>query len=170
VEIETERLLLRKLTVEDLDELVAIHAEPGVMRFMGRSDRSHLLEWLRQNEAHWSRHGYGRLAVVERATARLLGRSGLRYWPQFGETEVGWVLHPGSWGRGLATEAGGACVDWGFRNLDAPYLTAMIRPDNHRSIAVADRLGFSAMRGDTLLGDQVVVYSKARAEDARPRG
>jgi RimJ/RimL family protein N-acetyltransferase len=161
VEIETDRLLLRPLTIEDLDELVAIHSEPDVVRFMGRFDRARLLEWIEHNDADWSQRGYGRLGIVERGTARLLGRSGLKYWPQFGETEVGWVLHPDAWGRGLATEAGGACVDWGFRYLDAAYLTAMIRPDNQRSIAVAERLGFTAMREDILLGDRVVVYSKA---------
>src|SRR5690348_9357706 len=123
---------------------------------MGPFDRTRVLEWLQRNEADWKRYGYGRLGIVERGTARLLGRSGLKYWPQFGEIEVGWLLHPDAWGRGLATEAGRACVEWGFRDLDAPYLTAMIRPDNERSVAVAERLGFTILRDDLLLGDRVV--------------
>lgn len=169
--IDTDRLLLRRLTADDLDELVAIHAEPEVARFMGTFDRVEATEFLQQNRRDWSEHGYGRLAVVDRATGRLLGRSGLKYFPQFRETEVGWVLRPDAWGHGLATEAGRACVAWGFGSLDAPYLTAMIRPDNRRSIAVAERLGMSPLREDVLLGEPVVVYSIERAAwSARAQG
>jgi RimJ/RimL family protein N-acetyltransferase len=165
--IETDRLLLRQLTAEDLDELVAIHAEPEVVRFMGSFDRARTSEWMEQNQRDWTEHGYGRLAIVDRGTGRLLGRTGLKYWPQFRETEVGWVLRPDAWGQGFATEAALACVEWGFQNLDLPYVTAMIRPDNKRSIRVAERLGMTPLREDILLGDPVVVYSVDR-EPARP--
>lgn len=162
--VETERLLLRPLTTDDIDELVAIHAEPEVRRFMGPFDRGRVMEWLALVERDYAEGRPGRLAVIERISGRLLGRSGLKYWPQFSETEVGWVLHPGAWGRGYATEAGRASAEWGFQNLDVPYLTAMVRPDNHRSIAVAERIGMSPLRSDTLLGDPVTVYSISRGD------
>jgi RimJ/RimL family protein N-acetyltransferase len=103
--------------------------------------------------------GHGLMAIVERATERFLGRSGLKYWPQFDETEVGWVLRADVWGHGFATEAGGPCLDWGFRALDDPYLTAMIVPDNVRSIQVATRLGMRPLRRDLLMDLSVVVFS-----------
>ncbi len=162
--METERLRLRPLTMNDLDELVALHAEPEVGGFMGSFDRARLIEWIRLAEADWAKYGYGRAAIVDRATGRFLGRTGLKRWPQFEETEVGWVLHPDAWGHGLATEGARACVQWGFQNLDVPYLTAMIRPDNARSIAVAERLGMRPLRSDTLLGEVVIVYSISREE------
>jgi RimJ/RimL family protein N-acetyltransferase len=162
--IDTDRLLLRQMTTEDVDELVAIHAEPEVARFMGAFDRVKVSEWLEQNQRDWSEHGYGRLAMVDRATGRLLGRTGLKYWPQFRETEVGWVLRPDAWGHGFATEAALACAEWGFENLDLPYITAMIRPDNRRSIHVAERLDMSPLREDILLEEPVVVYSISREE------
>lgn len=160
--IETSRLLLRRITIEDLDELAAIHAEPQVERFLGPFDRARLIDWVEQNRTEWSELGYGRLAIVDRKSGRLLGRTGLKYWPQFDETEVGWVLRPDAWGRGLATEAARACIDWGFGKLDIPYLTAMIQPANARSIAVAARLGMSPLRQDVLMGEPVTVYSKSR--------
>ena len=46
------------------------------------------------------------------------------------------MLRPDAWGFGFATEAGRACVDWGFRHLGLESVTAMIRPDNGRSIRV----------------------------------
>jgi RimJ/RimL family protein N-acetyltransferase len=55
-------------------------------------------------------------------------------------------------------------VGWGFRNLDVPYVTAMIGPDNLRSIRVAERLGMTPLRADVVLNDPVVVYSISREE------
>jgi RimJ/RimL family protein N-acetyltransferase len=164
VTIETTRLLLRRIGPEDLDELVAIHAEPPVARFMGTFDRPKASQWMEANERDWTERGYGRLAIVERATGRFLGRSGLKYWPQFDETELGWLLRPDAWRRGFATEAATACMNWGFQNLDVPYLTAMIHLDNGRSVAVAERLRMTPLRKDVLLGEPVTVYSISRQE------
>jgi RimJ/RimL family protein N-acetyltransferase len=74
------------------------------------------------------------------------------------ETELGWALRRNAWGRGYATEAGRACVEWGFSGFDLPSMTAMINAENDRSIRVAERLGFAPLREDRLLGDPVVVY------------
>jgi RimJ/RimL family protein N-acetyltransferase len=163
--IETDRLLLRPLGVDDLDEVDLMNAMPDVVRTMGPVERSVAMARLENNEREWRERGYGLMAVIERATGRFLGRSGLKYWPQFDETEVGWVLRSDAWGSGFATEAGRACVEWGFEQFDLPYLTAMIRPDNARSIRVAERLGMTPLRPDTLVEIPVVVYCLAS-----PRG
>jgi RimJ/RimL family protein N-acetyltransferase len=157
--IETDRLLLRPLTTADLDDVVEMNAMPEVIETMGAYDRSAALSRLERNEQEWQERGYGLMAIVERATGRFLGRSGLKYWSQFDETEVGWVLRADVWGQGFATEAGRACVDWGLRALELPYLTAMILPDNLRSINVATRLGMRPRRRDVLMDLPVVVYS-----------
>jgi RimJ/RimL family protein N-acetyltransferase len=167
VVIETDRLLLRPLTTADLDEVVEMHAMPEVKRTMGAFDRASARERLERNELEWKERGHGLVAILERATGRFLGRSGLKYWPQFDETEVGWVLRADAWGHGFATEAGRACIDWGFRELTVPYLTAMIVADNHRSIAVATRLGMRPLRSDSLWELPVVVYAIARTDARR---
>lgn len=105
VVIETEQLRLRRGTVDDLDEHVGIHADPEITRFMGPFDRAKATDWLHQVDATWQEHGYGRVAITDRATGRLLGRTGLMYLPQFGETELGWTLRREVWGCGYATEA-----------------------------------------------------------------
>ena len=87
-----------------------------------------------------------------RDDGRFLGRAGLRYWPQFDETEVGWTLRREEWGHGYATEAAVAVADWGFRTVPVPYLTSCIEPRNARSIAVAERLGMTPLREDVLDG------------------
>jgi RimJ/RimL family protein N-acetyltransferase len=166
VVIGTERLVLRPLTVADLDVFVAMHDEPQVIDKMGPYTRDAALERLERNECEWREHGYGLVALTERASGQFVGRSGLKYWPQFDETEVGWVLHPTFWGRGFATEAARACLDWGFSNLDVAYITAMILPDNVRSLRVAERLGMTPLRSDMLLDLPVIVHSIDRPVSA----
>lgn len=159
MQIETERLLLRPLTLADVDEFVAIHAESAVARFVRTFTREEAIERLQLCEREWADRGHGLLAVLDRASGRFVGRAGLKYWPQFDETEVGWVIRRDAWGRGFATEAGRACLSWGFGSLPVQYLTAMIRPDNARSINVARRLGMAALRTDALAEVPVVVYA-----------
>lgn len=110
--IETERLILRQVAVEDLDEVVRLHEDPEVARFMGTPDREWLVEWVAGSDREWAELGYGRMAMLDRASAAFLGRTGLKRWPQFEETEVGWALQPEARGRGLATEAAHAVLEW----------------------------------------------------------
>ena len=160
--IETARLVLRPLQVEDVDDLVALQTTPEVTRFLSFLDREQALARLEEEQRDWLEFGYGLMAILDREGGGFIGRTGLKYWAEFDETEVGWALDPRYWGRGLATEAGRACADWGFRNLKVPYLTSMIRPDNDRSVAVARRLGFSPLRPDVFRGDEVIVHALTR--------
>jgi RimJ/RimL family protein N-acetyltransferase len=160
--IETKRLLLRPLEPDDVDDVVALHAHPEVRRFVPAVDRAQAVHWLQNTGREWDAHGHGLMGIIEVETGRFVGRTGLKYWPQFGEVEVGWVLDPGVWGRGLATEAGRACVEWGFDRLDVPYITAMIRPDNDRSLQVAERLRMTPLRDDFLNHIPVIVHAVTR--------
>jgi len=139
-----------------------MHEEAAVVRFIRPLDRSAAEERLRQNELEWRERGHGLIAVVERESGDFLGRTAVKYWPQFDETELGWTLRRPAWGRGYATEAARACAEWAFARLPVPYLTAMISPGNARSIRVAERLGMSPIREDVLLEEPVVVYALER--------
>jgi RimJ/RimL family protein N-acetyltransferase len=164
MQIETGRLKLRQIEMADLDEFAALHADPEVTRFVRPLDRAAARERLELAGLEWAQQGYGMLAVLDRATDRFLGRTGLKHWPQFDEIELGWILRRDVWGQGYATEAAGACADWAFRELDLPCLTAMIHPANVRSVGVAERLGFKPLREDVLLGDPVVVHGRRRGD------
>lgn len=146
----------------DLDELAALHADPEVTEFIHPLDRAAAAERLRRDGSEWSKRGHGLLAVLDRRSGAFLGRCGLKYWPQFDETELGWALRRDAWGHGYATEAARACAEWGFSQLAVPHLTAMIHPDNVRSVRVAERLALTPLREDVLLGDPVVVYGLDR--------
>ena len=170
MEIETERLLLRRVTVDDVEELVQIHADSQITRFMGPWDRERALDWLKQVDQHWQEHGYGRVAIRDRSSGQLLGRTALMYLPPFGETELGWTLRRDEWGHGYATEAARACADRAFRDFEIPYVTSLIEPGNERSIRVASRLGMTPLRNDVFHDRPMIVQAITRHIWPTPEG
>lgn len=158
----TTRLSMHPLTRAYLDAVTSLYADPRVTTFLKPLDEAAHLARLRETEDMWSTRGYGRVALHDRTSGRFLGRGGLHYWDQFGEVEVGWVLSADAWGHGYATEAGSAWIDWAFAELDVPYVTACIAPENVPSLAVAERLTMTPLRSDELHGRAVVVYAKYR--------
>ena len=142
--VETERLLLRGYRDSDVDALEAMARDPVLAPFVVMNNaplreacwRSIAL-WM----GHWAMRGFGIWAVEERASGAFIGRIGIwqpEGWPG---TEVGWLLGRAWWGRGYATEAASASVDWAFAHLDVPELVSLILPDNAASQAVAQRIG-----------------------------
>ncbi|WP_030900927.1 GNAT family N-acetyltransferase [Streptomyces sp. NRRL F-5126] len=160
--IETERLLLRPLTLADTDAFVALHEDPRVNRFLGTYTREAAEDRLARIERQWSERGHGLCAVELKATGEFIGRSGLQYWEQFDEVELGWALRAGVWGNGYATEAARGCLEWGWRTLDEDRFTALIRHGNDASVRVARRLGFTPRREDELGGAPVTAYALDR--------
>jgi len=156
MQLETERLVLRKPRPEDVEGLLGTYGDPEVMRYIAGGDpwtrertRRALERWLR----YWDDDGFG-LFVIEDAEGRLLGDCGLLPWDsrtwstgsrkalrEHAEVEIGWTLARAHWGRGYATEAGRAIVALAFGDLDLPRLISLIQPGNERSIRVATKLG-----------------------------
>jgi RimJ/RimL family protein N-acetyltransferase len=148
--LETDRLLLRPWRpAEDLDALSALNADPAVMRWvtpnrpLRREETADLLDRIVR---HWDEHGFGLWAVVPRGEgADCVGFAGLAI-PSFlpvvlPAVEVGWRLAPAWWGRGLATEAARASIDFGFERLGLHSIVSIIDARNDRSLRVAEKLG-----------------------------
>lgn len=160
--LTTPRLLMRRLTSEYLPDLLDLYADPDVVRFLTPLDEAAHLARLREAEEMWRTRGYGRAAIHERHGGRFVGRGGLQYWPHRDEVEVTWALRRDAWGRGYATEAGGAWLRWGLEHLEVPYITALIAPENTASRNVAERIGMSVARSDVQHGRAVLVYARQR--------
>ena len=148
--VETERLVLRPWRpAEDLDALVALNADPAVMRWVAPNrpltpaESAELLDRLVRD---WDEHGFGLWALVPREPgAGCIGFAGLAI-PSFlpavlPAVEVGWRLAPAWWGRGLATEAARASIDFGFERLGLRSIVSIIDERNTRSLRLAERLG-----------------------------
>lgn len=161
VTLETERLVMRQFRDDDLDAFHSMTSDPDVMRHIGDGhtfDREEAWKSLAQMLGHWQLRGYGLFALEERDTGQVVGRSGLynpEGWPGI---EVGWLLDRSSWGRGFATEAGRAALDYAWRELGVEHVISLIYPDNHASIRVAERLGETFEGTITRHGKPVSIY------------
>jgi RimJ/RimL family protein N-acetyltransferase len=167
--IETERLLLRRPSEADLPGLIEVHAHPDVERFMGAWGELEAHSWLERVERCWDTHGYGRLVVLEKITGALLGRSGLQWFDELKEVELGWTLRREAWGRGYASEAARAGLAWAFEDFGHPYVTSRIEPANERSSNVAKRLGMEVIRTDLWGGSPFLVHALTQAAWVRQR-
>jgi RimJ/RimL family protein N-acetyltransferase len=154
--LETERLVLRPFTADDLDDLCRLHAEPSFwwfpLRRAMRPDETATF-MAGQIADYASRHHPGFHAVVERDGGSLVGWAGLSV-PTFlpevlPAIEVGWRLGERFRGRGYATEAAAAALGWGFGPLGLDAVVSIFEPENARSGQVMDRLGFDAGFGTT---------------------
>jgi RimJ/RimL family protein N-acetyltransferase len=116
----------------------------------------------------WQERGIGILSVLDAVSGEFLGRAGVKYWPQFDETEAGWVLRRDVWGRGYATEAGRATLRWALIEHGLAEVTAIIADGNAGSVAVARRLGMQPKRRDHIFGVDCTVFatSSPPAEDS----
>lgn len=149
--LETERLRLRRLTMDDLDDLAAIYRDPEVRRFfpegvLSRAETREELQWI--VEAYHREYGFGLWATILKETGEFIGRCGLLPWTIEGraEVEVAYLLARAHWGRGLATEAARAILAHGFETLPVARLICLIDADNAASIRVAEKLGMTFER------------------------
>lgn len=163
----TPRLELRPFSDADLPAAHRIYTDPEVMRYVGHGPvraESETRAMLAAYAAHQLAHGFSFWAVVERETGELIGDAGLFYSQGTGpEIEVGYTLARSHWGRGLATEAAGACVGVAFGPLDFRGLIALVVPENERSRRVVTKLGMVEDGRRQAYGREHVVFRLRRS-------
>lgn len=162
--METSRLQLRIFTPDDLDDLAGIFSDPLVLKYLqpGKAatreeTQTALLSMIR----HWQRHGYGRWAVIHRATNKLIGYGGLRCFD--GTPELVYLLARPYWNCGLATELARGCLEYGFLQHKFERIIAVARPDNLASRRVMEKVGFSYERNGNFFDIEAVLYGLKRA-------
>ncbi len=145
--LETDRLVLRLPRREDFDAYAELMGDEEAARFIGgQLDRASAWRKSLQMPGAWTMQGFAMFSVVEKASGRWIGQAGPwqpEGWPG---TEVGWSFLRSSWGRGYATEAATATIDWAFDQLGWTDVIHTIHPDNRPSQLLAQRLG-STLRG-----------------------
>ncbi len=140
--LETSRLRLRPPVESDLDGWAALMADETAARFIGGAqERPVAWRGMASVAGSWALRGFGMFSVLERGSGRWVGRIGPwrpEGWPG---PEIGWGLIREVWGRGYATEAAAAAIDWALESLGWPEFIHLIAPENDASVAVARRLG-----------------------------
>jgi RimJ/RimL family protein N-acetyltransferase len=153
--LTTERLVLRPFTPDDLAPLTVLHAEESFWWYPLRRamTEDETKDFLDRVIGRYDTDGFGLEALVDRASGTMIGWAGLavpHFLPQIlPAVEVGWRLAGSSRGRGLATEAGSAAVDWGFTEGGLERIVSIYEPENEPSGRVMERLGFTHGRTET---------------------
>ncbi len=168
--IETERLILRRPRVEDIELVCALWADPIVTRHISGQPLARRQAWMNllSMTGHWAFYGYGGWIVEERDGGEFIGQIGFQKFERGidpsreDRPEAGWVLSPKAHGRGYATEAVRAIVDWADRNLAAASTVAIISDENGASIGVARKVGYREITRTRYLDSPITVFERPR--------
>jgi RimJ/RimL family protein N-acetyltransferase len=143
------RLRLRPHVRSDYPACKALWQHPETIRFIGGVARSDQDVWFRllRYRGMWPLQGYGFWVFEDRTTGEFLGEGGLmdarREMAGLQDIpEAGWALMPHAAGRGIATEAMSAVLDWADAQLSADRTGCIIDPGNAASLRVAAKLGY----------------------------
>lgn len=142
--IETERLLLREITLDDKEELFKLHSDPAVQNYTGEpvvQSIEEIEKAIRSRIRDYQKYGFGRWATVLKNGMQFVGWAGLAYLPEFDEIDLGYRFLPEYWGRGIATEASHAILIYGFDVLKLKRIIAIAMKENKASIRVMEKVG-----------------------------
>lgn len=144
--IETTRLIIRPAILEDAHNLFLLNSDPEVVRYTGDVSFKTLGE--AQDLIRTRMFTQFDLYKMSRFTVLLkdgtyLGWCGLKYFPETNEVDLGYRFMKKFWGQGYATEAGSACLDYGFKTLGLTRIIAKAMPENIGSIKVLQKLGMT---------------------------
>jgi ribosomal-protein-alanine N-acetyltransferase len=151
--IETERLLLRTFTTDDVQLLYELNLDPEVTKYTydPMKDINHAREVLEQIILpQYALYNHGRWAVHTKPSLEFIGWCGLKSRPERNEIDLGYRLIKNAWGKGYATEAAYACIKYGFEKLYLQRIIGRAVPGNIASLNVLKKCGM------VYIGEEVV--------------
>lgn len=169
--LQTPRLVLRRHTLEDFDDAVAMWADAGVARFIGGKPATREEVWARllRYAGHWALLGYGYWVIRERASGRFVGEIGFADFhrdidPAFGDRpEAGWALAPWAHGQGFAGEALAAILSWADGQFRTKSTVCMIDPANAPSLRLAEKVGYREYTRTLYKGAPTLLFERTPA-------
>lgn len=141
--LETDRLRLRELEPADVNALFEILGDPAAMRhYPAPFDIDRVADWIEKAQASYRANGFGLWAIIRRSDGRFLGDCGPILQSVEGKAipEIGYHVAAAEQGRGYATEAARACLEWVFANTQYDRVCSLVLPENGPSRAVAAKI------------------------------
>lgn len=159
---ETERLKIREFESHDMQALSKILSDPDVMEVsrkgpLNEADTMSFIGWCINS---YQEYGYGQWAVVEKESGKLIGCCGLSHATvdEVDEVEIGYRLDKEHWGKGLASEAAGVVLAYGFDTWTIESIVGIVAPRHIGSIRVLEKVGFRTFSETCYCGWDVRVY------------
>lgn len=146
-QIETDRLLLRQIIKADAAELLSLRSSEKVMQFIDKERSKTILEAEEliqriENDLN-NTDGITWCISLKEKPETLIGTIGFwRIIKQHYRAEIGYMIHPGYWGKGFMKEAVQTVIDFGFSNIKLHSIEAHINPGNAASAALLETMGF----------------------------
>ena len=143
--IETSRLRLRGLTLEDEEEMHRVASDPLVTKYLGRAapTREKIREKIVRVLENLSAQQSIFWVLIDRESGAYLGSACLWNWDRASfHAEVGYDLEPARWGQGLIPEALAPIIRFGFERMSLHRVEGQVHPENQGSIRVLEKLGF----------------------------
>jgi [ribosomal protein S5]-alanine N-acetyltransferase len=165
--LETKRLTLREMNLDDIDDLLGVLSDPESMQFYPKPfDRLMTQMWIERNIQRYAQHGFGLWAIILKESGKLIGDCGLVVQEVDGieEIEIGYHIRRDLWGQGLATEAAQACREYGFSQLGLDKLVSLINPANVASRRVAEKNGMRIIKEMAWQDKPTCIYAVKRID------
>ncbi len=144
--IETERLILREFVAQDWPAVLAYQRDPRYLQFYPLTNRTEaevrdFVQMFLNQQSEIPRRKF-QLAITLQNDDQVIGSCGIRRKPENDwEADIGFELAPDHWGRGFATEAAGAIVNYGFQDLELHRISSWCIADNTASARVLEKVG-----------------------------
>lgn len=152
--METERLIIRKITRKDMGALLALMGKPEVMYAWEHGfEKKEVCQWLNRQLTRYRKDGYGYFAVILKENNKFIGQAGLMKSVIDGNNtvELGYMLDNVHWHHGYATEAARRCLQYAFEELGLQEVCCSIRPENTSSLRVAEAIGMIPCGSHTIV-------------------
>lgn len=153
--LETERLLLRPFEMSDADELFEMDKNPNVHDYLWQKPVEHIDEvyaYIEMVQKQYQENGIGRFSTILKETNELIGWTGIKFVNDHIENgntnfyDYGYRLNPKFWGKGYATEASTAWLDYGFNQMSIQEMNAYTHAENSASNRVLEKIGMTFMQ------------------------
>lgn len=143
--LETNRLVLREIHPDDFNELYRMNSDPVIMKYVGDGstrNREQMITELEMLISHYTRKpGLGIWATILKNTDTFVGASGLVYYDNTPEIEIGYRMHKEHWNKGYATEASFGLLEYGFNTIGLNKIVSSAHLDNFASRRVMEKVG-----------------------------
>jgi len=158
--LETERLYLRRMTIEDAENIYLLNLDRDVVKYTGDQafESIETAKMFLANYNHYKKYDFGRWAVINKTNNNFLGWCGLKYTQDLDEFDIGFRFFKKEWNKGYATESAKACLKLGFDKYKMNEIIGRAMKENISSIKVLEKIGLTYFKTFDFDGQEGLIY------------